>query len=107
MIAPSTISIHSALLVKTNGLLGPADPNDRVDLELVHRVDLGFGRHVNLLLLRPVLRARVFEIRITFLTPTPKPMNINASMIHGSVPNQLVQAASRSSRRRTDMPIRC
>ena len=44
-IVPRTISIHSALLVKTNGLLCPNEPNDRLDHELVHRVDLAAGRH--------------------------------------------------------------
>ena len=44
-IVASTISVHSALLVKTNGLLPPLnEPADRLDRELVHRVDVA-GRH--------------------------------------------------------------
>ena len=44
-IVPSTISVHSALLVKTNGLSCWNEPDDRLDHELVHRVDIAFGRH--------------------------------------------------------------
>ena len=43
-IVPSTISVHSALLVKTNGLSALERTEDRLDHELVHRVDLA-GRH--------------------------------------------------------------
>ena len=53
-IVPSTISVHSALLVKTNGLLPLERAEDRLDHELVHRVDLAVRRHfTSLIPVRP------------------------------------------------------
>ena len=82
---PSTISIHSALLVKTDVVPPMCSRNQRLDRELVHRVDLAFGRHACPLTstLVPESGRGVLEIRMTFLTPTAEAENSITSMNNG------------------------
>ena len=88
-IVPRTISVHSALLVKTNGLSCRNEPENRLDHELVHRVDFAFGGHLLPYSCSPrALLVALFEIRMTFQTPTAKPRNSITNISHGLVPNQ-------------------
>ena len=79
--------------------------NQRLHRELVHRVDLACGRHAcsSTSTHCPELGPGVFEIRMTFLTPTPKPKNsISTNIKPGPGPEPGCPDPSRSSRRRAE-----
>ena len=89
-ISASAISSHSELLVKLMSYRPTCSGTMRLHRELVHRVDLAFGRHVAsyLLTIRPGRSpGGVFEIRMTFPTPTPNPTNSISRNNVGKVPN--------------------
>ena len=92
-IVPRTISVHSALLVKTNGIVVPERTRDRLDHELVHRVDFAVGSHSRSLFpFAPSLaRGGLFEIRMTFQMPTAKPRNSITNISQGFVSEPPVQ----------------